>query len=79
MNSIVELFEWYSLNCLNCDAEMTVHHQCEDILATDSEGNWEDIESEQDLYPTLDWKVMIGLTSLRTVFEDFMVNTVEMC
>jgi len=33
---------------------MTVHHQCEDILATDSEGNWEDIESEQDLYPTLD-------------------------
>ena len=25
------------------------------------------------------WKVMIGLTSLRTVFEDFMVNTVEMC
>ena len=46
--------ETLSLNCLNCDAEMTVHHQCEDILATDSEGNWEDIESEQDLYPTLD-------------------------
>ena len=46
--------ETLSLNCLNCDAEMTVHHQCEDILATDSEGNWEDIESEQDLCPTLD-------------------------
>ena len=46
--------ETLSLNCLNCDAEMTVHHQCEDILATDSDGNWEDIESEQDLYPTLD-------------------------
>ena len=34
---------------------MTPDHQCE---ATDSESNWEDVESvvesEQDLYPTLD-------------------------
>ena len=35
--------------CLNCEAEMTVDHQCE---ATDSE--WEDIDNEQELYPTLE-------------------------
>ena len=35
--------------CLNCEAEMTADHQCE---ATDSD--WEDIENEQDLYPTLE-------------------------
>ena len=34
---------------LNCGAEMTPDHQCE---ATDSD--WEDIENEQDLYPTLE-------------------------
>ena len=42
-------------SCMNCEAEMTPDHQCE---ATDSESNWEDVESvvesEQDLYPTLD-------------------------
>ena len=43
--------ETSSLNCLNCDARMTPDHQCKD---TDSEGNWEDIESDQELYPTLD-------------------------
>ena len=41
-------------SCMNCEAEMTPDHQCE---ATDSESNWEDVESvvesEQDLYPTL--------------------------
>ena len=36
---------------VNCDAEMTPDHQC---VATDSDSNWEDIENEQDLYPTLD-------------------------
>ena len=36
---------------MNCEAEMTPDHQCE---ATDSESNWEDVESDQDLYPTLD-------------------------
>ena len=35
--------------CLNCEAEMTPDHQCE---ATDSE--WEDIDNEQELYPTLE-------------------------
>ena len=30
---------------------MTLDHQCE---TSDSDGNWEDIESEEDLYPTLD-------------------------
>ena len=39
------------LRCCNCDAEMTLHHQCE---TSDSDGSWEDIESEEDLYPTLD-------------------------
>ena len=38
-------------SCVNCEAEMTPDHQCE---ATDSESNWEDVESDQDLYPTLD-------------------------
>ena len=35
--------------CVNCEAEMTPDHQCE---ATDSE--WEDIDNEQELYPTLE-------------------------
>ena len=39
------------LRCCNCDAEMTLDHQCE---TSDSDGSWEDIESEEDLYPTLD-------------------------
>jgi hypothetical protein len=39
------------LSCLNCDAEMTLNHQCE---ADESDSSWEDIDSEQDLYPTLD-------------------------
>ena len=38
-------------SCLNCGTEMTPHHQCD---ATDSESNWEDVENEQDLYPTLE-------------------------
>ena len=38
-------------SCVNCDDEMTPDHQC---VATDSDSNWEDIEIEQDLYPTLD-------------------------
>ena len=38
-------------SCLNCDAEMTPDHQCETL---DSDSNWEDVESEQDLYPTFD-------------------------
>ena len=37
--------------CCNCDAEMTPNHQCE---IWDSDRNWEDIESEEDSYPTLD-------------------------
>ena len=47
-----------SLICSNCDARMTPEHQCK---AMDSEGNWEDSESEHDdleseqiLYPSLD-------------------------
>ena len=44
-----------SLKCLNCDAKMTLNHQCE---ALDSDSSWEDIDSEQELwlelYPTLD-------------------------
>ena len=39
------------LNCLNCDAEMSINHQCE---ANDSDSSWEDIENEEDLYPKLD-------------------------
>ena len=39
------------LRCCNCDAEMTLDHQCE---TSDSDGSWEDIDSEEDLYPTLD-------------------------
>ena len=43
-------------SCANCEAEMASDHQCE---TSDSESNWEDIggeyvESEEDLYPTLD-------------------------
>ena len=37
--------------CCNCDAEMTPYHQCE---TSDSDGSWEDIESEEDSYPTID-------------------------
>ena len=40
-----------NLSCLNCDAKMTLDHQCE---ADESDTSWEDIENEQDLYPTLD-------------------------
>ena len=39
------------LRCCNCDAEMTLDHQCE---TSDSDDNWEDMESEEDLYPTFD-------------------------
>ena len=35
--------------CCNCDAEMTLNHQCE---IWDSDGNWKDFESEEDSYPT---------------------------
>ena len=43
-------------SCANCEAEMASDHQCE---TSDSESNWEDIggeyvESEEDLYPTID-------------------------
>ena len=38
-------------SCLNCGAEMTPHHQCD---TTDSDSNWEDVENENDLYPTLE-------------------------
>ena len=38
-------------SCLNCEAVMTPDHQCE---ATDSDSNWEDVENELDLYPTLE-------------------------
>ena len=37
--------------CCNCDAAMTLDHQCE---TSDSDSNWEDIESEENSYPTLD-------------------------
>ena len=37
--------------CLNCGTEMTPDHQCD---ATDSDSNWEDVENEQELYPTLE-------------------------
>ena len=43
--------EKLSLKCLNCDTEMTLDHQCE---AVDSDSSWEDIENEQELYPTFD-------------------------
>ena len=32
-----------TLSCLNCEEEMTPGHQC---LSTDSESNWEDVESD---------------------------------
>ena len=38
-------------SCLNCDAKMTLGHQCEVI---ESDGSLEDVEDEQDLYPTFD-------------------------
>ena len=38
-------------SCSNCDAEMTHDHQCETI---ESDSSWEDVENDQDLYPTLD-------------------------
>ena len=38
-------------SCLNRDTEMIRNHQCEIF---DSDSNWEDVKSEQDLYPTLD-------------------------
>ena len=38
-------------SCLNCDARMTLGHQCEVI---ESDGSLEDVEDEQDLYPTFD-------------------------
>ena len=31
-----------------------IQPKCEDIEATDSDSNWEDIQNERDLYPTLD-------------------------
>ena len=31
------------LSCLNCEEEMTPGHQC---VSTDSESNWEDVESD---------------------------------
>ena len=37
--------------CLNCEAEMTPDHQS---VITDNDSDWEDIENERDLYPTLD-------------------------
>ena len=39
------------VSCCNCDAQMTLNHQCE---AGESDSSWEDIENEQELYPTLD-------------------------
>ena len=38
-------------SCLNCGTVMTFDHQCD---ATDSDSNWEDIENEQDLCPTIE-------------------------
>ena len=60
--------------CLNCDAEMTLDHQCK-VLNSDS--NWEDVESDDNMYPTIDWTVKIGQTSLLTVSTDFMRQTLE--
>ena len=38
--------------CLNCDAEMTFDHQCDDM---NSDSDWEDVDSdEKDIYPTID-------------------------
>ena len=60
--------------CLNCDAEMTLDHQCKVL---NSESNWEDVESDDNMYPTIDWTVKIGKTSLLTVSTDFMRQTLE--
>ena len=38
-------------SCFNCEAAMTPDHQCE---AVDSDSNWEDVENELDLFPTLE-------------------------
>ena len=38
---------------MNCEAKMTFDHQC-DALDTDSDGNWEDIENECEIYPTIE-------------------------
>ena len=43
--------ERLSLNCLNCDANMTPGHQCE---ALDSDSSWEDVDSEQESFPTFE-------------------------
>ena len=37
--------------CLNCDAEMTLDHQCK-VLNSDS--NWEDVESDDNMYLSID-------------------------
>ena len=42
-------FELFKL-CQDC-AKMTLDHQCE---AVDSDSSWEDLESEEELYPTFD-------------------------
>ena len=37
--------------CLNCDVEMTIDHQCGDL---NSDSDWEDVESDENMYPTID-------------------------
>ena len=48
-------------SCLNCDAQMTVDHQCE---AADSDGNLEDVKSEHELYPGGDESKVIGIVEV---------------
>ena len=40
---------------------------------------WENVNSEQGLYPTLDLDNEDWAEKFGTLFEDFMINTVEMC
>ena len=53
---------------------MTPDHQCE---ASESDSSFEDVQNEQDVCPTLMWKMRIGLKNSRTVSEDSMDQTIE--
>ena len=63
--------------CLNCDAEMTFDHQCDDM---NSDSDWEDvllIVTRKIFTRQLIWTVKIGLTSSQPVSTDFMAQSNE--
>ena len=61
-------------SCLNCDAEMTLGHQCEVI---ESDSSWEDVENEQDLYPTFDVNSETWAEELTNSIRRFHGETIE--